>query len=128
MSARAGRASPGPCAKVVLWVFGSLFLIALLSVPVTTKTSQVRQAPDSNLIVRTTFPRNSTMFLPQYLAVKGRPGGAGDVQVRSTQWVGTMAIVLVLGVFDYVVICRLLWRRRRPKAADAELSAPSLDL
>jgi len=114
MSARAGRASPGPCAKVVLWVFGSLFLIALLSVPVTTKTSQVRQAPDSNLIVRTTFPRNSSMFLPRYLAAKGRPGDAGDVRVRSTQWVGTMAIVLVLGVFDYVVICRLLRRRRRP--------------
>ena len=114
MSAIIGRASPGPCAKVVLWVFGSLFLIALLSVPVTTKASQVRQAPDSNLIVRTTFPRNSTMFLPQYLAAKGRAGDNGAIQVRSTQWVGTMAIVLVLGIFDYVVICRLLWRRRRP--------------
>jgi len=54
------------------------------------------------------------MFLPRYLAAKGRPGDAGDVRVRSTQWVGTMAIVLVLGVFDYVVICRLLRRRRRP--------------
>jgi hypothetical protein len=68
------------------------------------------------------------MFLPRYLAVKGRPGDAGDVRVRSTQWVGTMAIVLVLGVFDYVVICRLLWRRRRPKAADPGRSSPSLDL
>jgi len=68
------------------------------------------------------------MFLPRYLAVQGRAGDNGGVRIRSTQWLGTMAIVLVLGVFDYVVICRLLWRRRRPMAAEANPASPFLDL
>ena len=49
------------------------------------------------------------MFLPSYLAARADSGdAAGDVRVRSAQWIGTMAIIAVLGVFDYVVFCRLL--------------------
>ena len=112
---RSVRALPGPCAKVILAVFGTMFLIALLSVPVTTKSFQLRQDPESNIVTRMTYPRNSTMFLPGYLSAKARSREAGDVRVRSTQWVAAMAIVLVLGVFDYVIFCRLLRRRRRPQ-------------
>jgi hypothetical protein len=114
MSGEFMKRPPGPCAKVVLAVFGSVFLIALLSVPVTTRTSQLRQDPESNVVVRTTYPRHATMFLPQYLSVKAHSRESGDIQVRSAQWVGTMAIVAVLGVFDYFIFCRLLRRKRRP--------------
>jgi hypothetical protein len=113
MSEGSIRPSPGSCAKVVLAVFGTLFLIALLAVPVTIKTSQLRQDKESNIVVRTIYPRNSTMFLPHYLAVRARSDDNGDVHVRSAQWVGTMVIVAILGVFDYVVFCRLMRRRRR---------------
>jgi len=109
------RASSGPCVKAILAIFGTFFLIALLSVPVTTRTSQDRQAPQSNIFVRTTYPRNTTMFLPGYLSAKARPHDSGNIRVRAAQWIGTMAIALILGIFDYLVFCRML--RRRPSRA-----------
>jgi hypothetical protein len=108
------RPRRGPCAKIVAGVFGTLFLIALLAVPVTTTTSRVRQDPGSNMVTRTTYPRKGTMFLPQVLSAGARRDGSGTVRVRSTQWIATMAIVFVLGWFDYGVFCRLLRRPRRP--------------
>jgi len=112
------RGAPGPCAKVVAAVFGTLFLIALLSVPVTTRTSQERQDAESHIVIRTTYPRNTTMFLPGYLSAKARPRDSGNIRVRSAQWIGTMAIALILGIFDYLVFCRML--RRRPSRAMKE--------
>jgi hypothetical protein len=106
------RGSSGPCAKAVLALFGSLFLIAFLAVPVTTRTSRLRQDPSSNIVFKTTYPRNTRMFLPSYLAVKDHSKDGTAVRVRSAQWIGTMAIIALLGVFDYVVFCRL-WKRRR---------------
>jgi len=114
MSAGFTKPSPGPCAKLVGAVFGSLFLISLLSVPVTTRTSELRQDPDSKIVFKTTYPRNTTMFLPRFLSVRGRSADNGGAHVRSAQWIGTMAIVAVLGVFDYFIFCRLLRRKRRP--------------
>jgi hypothetical protein len=107
------RGSSGPCAKAVLALFGSLFLIALLAVPVTTRTAQLRQDPSSSLVFKTTFPRKATMFLPSYLAAKDHSKDGAAVKVRSAQWIGTMAVIAFLGIFDYVVLCRL-WKRRRP--------------
>ncbi len=114
MSAGFTKPSPGPCARLFLIVFGSLLLISVLSVPVTTRTSELRQDPDSDVVVKTTYPRNATMFLPHYLSVRSRPAKDGNVRIRSAQWIGTMAIIAVLGVFDYFVFCRLLRRKRRP--------------
>ncbi len=114
MSAGSTRSSPGPCAKLFLAVFGSLFLIALLSVPVTTRTLELRQDPGSNVVFKTIYPRNTRMFLPRYLSVRARSADDGDVHVRSVQWIGTIAIIAVLGAFDYFIFCRLLRRRRRP--------------
>jgi hypothetical protein len=105
-------ASKGPCAKIVLAVFGGFFLIALLSVPVTTTESSLREDAGSRLIFRTTYPKNSTMFLPSYLAAK-TGGEGGTVRVRSAQWIGTMAIILVLGIFDHFILCRMWQRSRR---------------
>jgi hypothetical protein len=110
---------PGPCAKAVLAVFGSFFLIALLSVPVTTTTSRTRQDEGSNLVVRTTYPRESSMFLPRYLSIKARPPAGTTVRLRSTPWFATMAIVVVLGLVDYIFFCRLL-RLGRRKAEEPE--------
>jgi len=109
-----GTPPRGPCAKIVAAVFGTLFLIAFLAVPVTTTTSRVRQDPGSNMVTRTTYPRKATMFLPQVLSAGVRQDGNRTVRIRSTQWVVTMAIVFVLGLFDYGVFCRLLRRPRRP--------------
>ncbi len=113
MSVRFRRGAPQPCTKVVAAVFGTLFLIALLSVPVTTRTSQDRRDPASSIVIRTTYPRNTTMFLPSYLSAKAHTAETGDVRLRPAQWVGTLAIIAVLGVFDYFVFCRLLRRKRR---------------
>jgi hypothetical protein len=113
MSAGFNKPTAGPCAKIFLTVFGSLFLIALLSVPVTTRTSELRQDPDSSVVFKTTYPRNSTMFLPHYLSVRARSAGRRDIRVRSAPWIGTMVIVAVLGVFDYFIFCRLLRPKRR---------------
>jgi Na+/melibiose symporter-like transporter len=107
-----------PCAKAVLALFGGLFLIALLAVPVVTMITAERQSPGSRVVYRITYPKRSTMFLPSYLAGQGRPGPAGEVRLRTAKWTGTMAIVAVLGIFDYFVVCRLLRRRARRRAAD----------
>ena len=113
------RGSPRPCAKIVAGFFGAVFLITLLSVPVTVRTTQVRQEKNSNLVFRTTYPRNANMFLPRYLGAKTDPARSQEVKLRSAQWIGAMAIVAVLGLFDYVVFCRLL-RKRRPGSSDVE--------
>jgi hypothetical protein len=108
------KPAAGPCARIVAAVFGTMFLVALLAVPVTTSTSRVRQDPSSNIVTRTTYPRKATMFLPQFLSAGAHRDDDRTVRVRSTQWVVTMAIVLGLGFFDYGVFCRLLRRPRRP--------------
>jgi hypothetical protein len=107
-----------PCAKAVLALFGSLFLIALLAVPVTTRTARIRQDPSSSLVFKTTYPRKATMFLPSYLAARSHAEDGTAVRVRSAQWIGTMAIIALLGIFDYAVFCRL-WKRRRPVPEEA---------
>jgi hypothetical protein len=111
----------GPCPKAVLAVFGGLFLIALLAVPVVTMITAERRDPGSRIVFRLTFPRKSTMFLPSYLSRKDDPGESGAVRLRAAQWTGRMALVAVLGIFDYFVVCRLLLRRggRQPDDADA---------
>ncbi len=111
---RAGerRKPSGPCAKLVLAVFGSLFLITFLSVPVTTTSSKTRQDQGSLLVVRTTYPRKGRMFLPAYLTMGREARQARGVSIRTTEWIVPMGIMLVLGVFDYFVVCRLLWRPR----------------
>ena len=116
------------CSRIMVAIIGSIFLIALLSVPVTTTTSKLRQGPNSNIVIRTTYPRNSTMFLPQYLSMRAHPREGRTVRARSTQWIATMAIVLVLGIFDYALFCRMLRRRRSgPEGGDAS-SASSAEL
>src|SRR5512136_650928 len=97
-----------PCGKLVLAFFGVLFLIALLSVPVTTRTSRLRQAPASLVIFKTTYPQNARMFLPKYLSVKADRTKGGEVRLRVAEWLGTMAIIAALGLFDFAVVCRLL--------------------
>jgi hypothetical protein len=115
--ALAGRPARGPCARIVAAVFGFLFLIALLAVPVTTTTSRFSQEKGSNIITRTSYPRKATMFLPAYLSARARPRQGRTVELLLTQWIATMAIVAGLGVFDYFVFCRLIRRRPRPEDA-----------
>jgi len=108
------RPARGPCARIVAAVFGVLFAIALLAVPVTTTTSRLSQEKGSNIITRTSYPRKATMFLPSYLSARAHPRPGRTVELRAAQWTATMAIIAVLGVFDYVVFCRLLRRPPRP--------------
>jgi hypothetical protein len=103
-----GRPGRGPCARIVAAVFGSVFLVVLLSVPVTTTTSRVRQEEGSHIVVRTTYPVEGTMSLFRVLSLRSHPKPGTAVRVRAKQWGATMAIVLALGLFDYAVLCRLL--------------------
>jgi len=105
---------PRPCTKLVLGLFGSLFLMAFLFVPCTTTTSSLRTDPYSQVVMRTTHPRNSTIFLPQYLSMKAHPQEGRTVRARSSLWLAFMIIIAVLGLFDYVIFCRLRRRMRRP--------------
>lgn len=118
MDLETGRQRLGLCAKVILAVFGSLFLIALLSVPVTTRTSELRRDPGSNVIFKTTYPRKARMFLPRYLSAKAHASGSEAPRLRSAQWFATLAIVAALGAFDYVLICLILMPRRRSRSGD----------
>jgi hypothetical protein len=104
----------GPCAKIIAAIFGTLFLIALLAVPVTTTISKLRQDQGSNIVTRTTYPRKTTMFLPQVLTAGAHRNADRAVRIRSTQWIATMGIILALGILDYGVFCRLFRRTRRP--------------
>lgn len=104
----------GRCAKTVAALFGYLFLMAFLFVPCTTTTSSLRTDPYSQVVIRTTHPRNSYVFLPHYLSMKSHPREGRAVRARSSQWAAFMMIVTVLGLFDYAIFCRLLRRTRRP--------------
>ena len=113
----------GRCGKLVIAFFGSLFLLALLFVPCTTTTSSLRTDPYSGIVIRTTHPRHVHLFLTAYLSMRSHPRQGQGVRVRSTQWVASMAIVAILGVFDYFVFCRLLRQPRRPaRQEDASFS------
>ena len=114
MNLKIHRPRPGRCAKFVIALFGSLFLLAFLFVPCTTTTSSLRTDPYSKVVIRTTHPRNSYVFLPQYLSMKSHPGEGRTFRARSFQWSAAMIIVVVLGLFDYAVFCRLLRRTRQP--------------
>ena len=90
--------------------FGALFLIALLSVPVTTRTTRLRQDPASLVAFKSTYPRNSRMLLPRDLAWTADPKKAPEVWLRAAEWLGTMAIITALGLFNFAVVRRLLPR------------------
>jgi hypothetical protein len=113
------RPRPGRCAKFVIALFGSLFLLAFLFVPCTTTTSSLRTDPTSKVVIRTTHPQNSHIFLPQYLSLRAHPKEGQAVRARSFQWSAFMIIVAVLGLFDYAVFCRLLRRTRRPDSSSS---------
>jgi hypothetical protein len=108
------RPRPARCTKLVVALFGSLFLTAFLFVPCTTTTSSLRTDPYSKVVIRTTHPQDSTIFLPQYLSMRSHPPEGRTVRARPFQWSASMIIVVVLGIFDYAVFCRLLRRTRRP--------------
>jgi len=105
----------GPCVKIVAAVFGTMFLIALLAVPVMTTTSRTHQDQGSNIVTRMTYPRKATILLPQYLSMRARQQPGRTVELRAAQWTATMGVIAVLGLFDYFVFCRLLRRPRRPE-------------
>ncbi len=107
------RPRPGRCTKFVIALFGSLFLLAFLFVPCTTTTSVLRTDPYTKVVIRTTHPRNSSIFLPRYLSMRSHPEEGRTVSAPSFQWSAFMIIVAVLGLFDYAVFCRLLRRRRK---------------
>ncbi|MBP1660583.1 MAG: hypothetical protein H6P95_1775 [Candidatus Aminicenantes bacterium] len=127
MSAAAGRSSSGPCPKIVLAVFGAAFLIALLSVPVTVRTSELRRDPGSNIIVKTTYPRKARMFLPRYLSARAHAKESGAPRLRSALWFATLAIIAALWAFDHVLICLVLRARRRSPGGDASGEYPDED-
>ena len=108
------RPRPGRCAKFVIALFGSLFLLAFLFVPCTTTTTSLRTDPYSQVVIRTTHPHNSHIFLPQYFSIRAHPREAMTIRVRYFQWSAMMGLVVVLGLFDCAVFCRLLRRPRRP--------------
>jgi len=116
------RPRSGRCAKFVIALFGGLFLLALLFVPCTTMTSSLRTDPTSKVVIRTTHPRNSYIFLPQYLSMRSHPEEGRTVRARSFQWSAFMIIVAILGLFDYAVFCRLLRRRARRPDSSSSLS------
>jgi hypothetical protein len=97
----------------MLALFGSMFLIAFLSVPVTITTASLRSDPKSLVVFRTTHPRKAHLFLPQYLSQRAHPREGTTVRARTPQWVGFMTIVAFLGLFDYGIFCRLILRPRR---------------
>jgi hypothetical protein len=103
----------GPCARTIAAAFGVMALIAFLAVPVVKTELRLREDPVTKMVTRTTFPRQTTMFLPRVLASNERHGPQRTVRVRTTQWLVTLAIVGFLGLLDYGLFCRLL-RRRRP--------------
>jgi hypothetical protein len=113
------RPRPGPCAKFVIALFGSLFLLAFLFVPCTTTTSSLRADPIFKVVIRTTHPQNSHIFLLQYLSLRAHPKEGRTVRARSFLWSAFMIIVAVLGLFDYAVFCRLLRRTRRPDSSSS---------
>ena len=115
------RPRPGRCAKFVIALFGSLFLLAFLIVPCTTTISSLRTDPYSKVVIRTTHPRNSYIFLPQYLSMISHSKEGQTVRARSFQWSAFMIIIAVLGLFDYAVFCRLLRRTRRPPSSSLSL-------
>ena len=116
-----------PCAKAVLALFGSLFLIALLAVPVTTRTARIRQDPSSSIVFKTTYPRKARMFLPRYLSAMAHSKESEAPRLRSAQWLATLAIIAALGAFDYVLICLVLMPRRRSRGGDASGECPDED-
>lgn len=119
------RPPRSPCARIVAAVFGTMLLVAILAVPVTTTTARVRQDQGSSLVTRTTYPRKATMFLPRYLSARARPRPGRTVKLRAIQWTATMGVIAVLGLFDYFVLCRVLRRTRRagggPEASSLSL-------
>ena len=121
MNLKIRRPRPGRCARFVIGFFGSLFLLAFLFVPCTTTTSSVRTDPISKVVIRTTHPQNSHIFLPQYLSLRSHPKEGQTVRPRFSQWSALMIIIAVLGLFDYAVCCRLLRRtHKRPEGAGSD--------
>jgi hypothetical protein len=114
-----------PCVRITAGIFGFLFLLAVLFVPCTKTVTTVRPDPSGYYETKTTVHRSATLFLPEYLAQRSRPGPE-IIRTKSLQWTAAMAVVVILGVFDTALVCLLFRKKRRTADGgdDAENDGP----
>lgn len=107
-----------PCRKKVGIIFGGLIFLALLLVPYRETKVDVSRITSTVLARRVTTVTNGHMFLPRFLKTRGRWEAPATGQQRTTVlntklFVGEIAVLLFLAVFDDLVFCVWVRRRRR---------------
>ncbi len=107
-----------PCRKKVAVVFGFLILLAILFVPYKETKVDVSRITSTVLARRITTVTNGHMFLPRFLKNRGHwvsqtTGHQRTTILNTTLFAGEISVLLFLAIFDDLVFC--VWMRRRRK-------------
>lgn len=105
-----------PCGKKVAVIFGFLILLAVLFVPYKETKINISRMSSSLLARRITTTSSGHMFLPRFFKLRGHWTSQATGEKRHTLLnakllVGEIAVLLFLAVFDHLVFC--VWIRRR---------------
>jgi len=109
------------CGKKVVKIFGALLLLAVLFVPYKQTKVDVYQSGSAFLTRRVTSVSRGHMFLPRFLKTMGtwvsQETGAKRTTILNTNLLaGEIGLLLFLAVFDHLVFC--VWMRRRRELAE----------
>jgi len=105
------------CRKKVLWIFGMLLAVALLFVPYRETRVNVYRSGSSVLARRVTTKTDGHMFLLRFFKLRGlwiakATGEQRNMVFNKTLFIGEISAILALGIFDYLLLCSWLKRRR----------------
>jgi len=107
-----------PCQKRVLRVFGLIALLVVLFPPYREARINRYQARGSVLVRKVTTGGRGLMFLPRFLKIRGvtlseRGREERRVVLDGRFLAGEFAVIAVLGLFDYFLLCGLRRRSKR---------------
>jgi hypothetical protein len=104
------------CPKKILLAFGSLLVLAALFVPYRVRKVSYETDPQTRLIMRRVFYDRGFMFLPGYLAAKGREPAKKDAagkyySLDRKVLAAEFSLIVFLGVLDYLLFCLFLKKK-----------------
>ncbi|MCX6562872.1 MAG: hypothetical protein NTU60_04615 [Candidatus Aminicenantes bacterium] len=113
-----------PCGKKIVVIFVFLLLLVLLFVPYRETRINIYQGSASLLARRITTTSSGHMFLPRFLKLRGHwtsqaTGEQRHTLLNTTLFAGEIAVLLFLAVFDHLVFC--VWIRRRRSGVRTDL-------
>jgi hypothetical protein len=104
------------CTKNIVFIFGILFLLAVLIVPYNSSHVSFELDSRSKDVLKVTKKQSGYIFLPTYLILRARMDSDDETRdfyhLNTVLFAAEIVLILFLGFLDYFLFCRF-WRKSR---------------